>query len=287
MKVLDAELSSQNAEIFISKLHQKIEKIPTIGQAKLAISISLFASRFPNPTDAFSFHSPFSRGALLATYLVEAQVNENDRRGLAIEVMNVAEPITFAMEVVRWLRRKKSEESVISPDSLQIITSALANRIETLASQGIDFFDEFKDQTPHLLWFWEMFGSKENADKYINTYLAANIRNVHQLLESVVPIAYPMDGSPPHKSEFERHQYDYLQSFVDLDSVYELLKSNFGDKLKSEQYPYDFGESSELRYARQFAWIHRYVLNEKTSKEIKKQDEEKNGKDWDEEGKVE
>jgi len=282
MRTLDVELTAQNAEIFISKLHQKIERIPTAGQVKLAISISLFGNRLPNPKMLFSFQSPFSRGALLVTYLVEAQVNEDDRRGLAIKVVNVAEPITFAMEVVSWLRRKESKGSVISTDSLQMVTSTLANRIETLASKGLDFFDEYEDKAPHLLWFWGKFGSKENADKYISAYLAANIRNIHKLLESVVPIAYPMDGSPPHKSEFERDQYNYLQSFVDLTLVYEILKVNFGDILESEQYPYGFGEAPELRYAKQFAWIHRYVLNEKQSTENKRKDEKKPEKDSDE-----
>ncbi len=287
MKTLDAELTAENAEMFISKLHQKIEKIPTVGQGKLAISISLLGSRLPNPKDLFNFHSPFSRGALLVTYLVETQVNEEDRRALAIEMVNVAKPITFAMEVVRWLRRKESEGSAISPGSLQVVTNTLANRIETLASQGLDFFDEYADQALHLLWFWGKFGSKENADKYISAYLTANIRNVHMLLESVVPIAYPLDGSLPHKSEFERHQYDYLQSFVDLDLVYELLKTEFGDKLESEQYPNDFGDASELRYAKQFTWIHRFVLNERKSTENNGQNEEKSEKGSDEQGMVE
>lgn len=275
MKTLDTELTADNAEVFISKLHQKIEKIPTAGKVKLAISLSLFGSRLPNPKELFSFRSPFSRGALLVAYLVEAQVSDGDRRGLAIEVVNVAEPITFAMEVVRWLRRKESEGSIISPDSLQMVTSTLANRIETLASQGLDFFDNYSDQAPHLLWFWGKFGSKENADKYISDYLTANIGNVHRLLEAVVPIAYPMDGSPPQKSEFERSQYDYLQSFVDLDLVYKLLKSSFGDKLESKEYPYDFGEALELRFAKQFAWIHNHVLNTNQITGNNSQDREK------------
>ena len=285
MKTLDTELTAENAEVFISKLHQKLEKIPTAGKVKLAISLSPLGGRLPNPKELFSFYSPFSRGALLIAYLVETQVSDDDRRGLAIDVVNVAEPLTFAIEIVSWLRRKESEGSVISPDSLKIVTSTLANRIETLASQGLDFFDEYSDQAHHLLWFWGKFGSKENADKYISDYLTANIRNAHRLIESVVPIAYPMDGSLPHKSEFERDQYNYLQSFVDLDLVYKLLKANFGDKLDSEQYPRDFGKASDLQYAKQFAWIHRYVLNEKQSTENKRENEDKQEKDSDEQGK--
>jgi KAP-like P-loop domain-containing protein len=267
MKTLDSELTAQNAEMFISKLHQKIEKIPPAGQVKLAISISLLGGRLPNPKELFSFRSPFSRGALLVAYLIEAQIKEEDRYGLAIEVINVAEPITFALEVVRWLRRKETESSIIPPDDLKKITNALANRIEALAAQDLDFFDEYPDQAPHLLWFWGKFGSKDNADKHLTEFLAANIQNVHKLLNSVVPIAYPMDGSPPHKSDFERDQYNYLQSFVDLNIMYELLKAAYKDELESQEYPDDFGKPLDMRLARQFAWIHNKVLGEKQNSE--------------------
>ncbi len=69
---LNAELTEQNAEAFISKLHQKVERIPTAGQVKLAISLSLFGAKLPNPKELFSFHMPFSRGALLIAYLPSA-----------------------------------------------------------------------------------------------------------------------------------------------------------------------------------------------------------------------
>jgi hypothetical protein len=282
MKTLNAELTAENAEVFISKLQQKTEVIPNAGKVKLAISISLLGNRLPNPKKLFSFSSPFSRGALLVAQLIEAQVSEEQRCGLAVEVMNIAEPITFAKEIVRWLKKKETDASALSTKGLQDVTNILANRIEVLALQGLDFFEEYSDQAPHLFWFWGKFGSKENADKYISDYLTADIRNVHKLLESVVPIAYPMDGSLPHKSKFERSQYDYLQSFVDLNLVYGMLKTNFGDKLESEQYPYDFGGASELRYAKQFAWIHKYVLNEHQSTEKKNQDQEKRETDLDE-----
>ena len=59
MKTLDSEITAQNAEVFISKLHQKIERIPPAGQVNLAISISLFGGRLPNPKDLFGFRIAF------------------------------------------------------------------------------------------------------------------------------------------------------------------------------------------------------------------------------------
>ncbi|MFT3893378.1 MAG: P-loop NTPase fold protein [Anaerolineales bacterium] len=273
---LRKELNSQNAESFVTKLNQKLEKIHPKGKVKLAICLSIFGNSFPNPKDLFSFTLPFSRAAMFISRLIESLPADADKADLAIQVINVAEPIPFAYEITKWLRTKKSDGTeIFLPSDMQKISVALANRIEAFAAQKNDFFGEYEDQAPHLFWFWREFGSKENANKYLKDFLTANINNVHKLLDSIVPIAYPMDGSPPHKSEFQRSQYNYLQSFVDVDLLNELLKTTFGAELESEQYPYDFGESSELRFARQFAWIHKYVLHEKQNTENKDQDEVK------------
>lgn len=278
VKTLGNELTEQNAEVFISKLHQKIERIPSAGKVKLAICLSLFGSRLPDPNEIFGFRTPFLRGALLVAYLIETQEKDEDKYGLAIEVMSVAEPITFAFEVVKWLRTKKTqnEGNAISPDSLQKICNTLSNRIENLFIQDATVFEKYPDDALHLVWFWGKFGSKENADKYLEEFLNANVQNIHKLLNSAVPIAYPMMGNGlPHKSDFERDQYNYLQSFVDLNMIYELLKKTYGDKIESDQYLYDDGKSMDMRIASQFAWIHKKGLNENQGTEGQNPDEAK------------
>ncbi len=198
--------------------------------------------------------------------MIEAQANDEAKCELATQVMNIAEPITFGFEIIRWLRTEKSRHesnSAISPNGLLKVSNALANRIEILFNQDVAVFEKYPDYATRLLKFWRDFGSKENADKYLTEFLNADIQNVHKLLDSIVSLAYPMDGSPPHKSDFERDEYNYLQSFVDLNMVYELLKTAYGDKLESEQYPYNFGAPLDLSLAKQFAWIHKKVLIEK------------------------
>ncbi len=134
IEIFGNELTEQNAEVFISKLYQKIERISPAGQVKLAICLSLFGNRLPNPKELFSFRTPFVRGALLIASLIEVQVNDEDKSSLAIEVTQIAEPIMFAFEIVRWLGMKKSNDrnNAISPDNLEHVRNVLANRIESI-----------------------------------------------------------------------------------------------------------------------------------------------------------
>ncbi|MGB7873535.1 MAG: hypothetical protein WBL25_04055 [Anaerolineales bacterium] len=71
-----------------------------------------------------------------------------------------------------------------------------------------------------------------------------------------------MDGSPPHKSDFERSQYDYLKSIVDPNLIDKVLKSEYGKDLESEQFPREFGKLDDLLFAKQFVWLHNYVKTE-------------------------
>ncbi len=124
-----------------------------------------------------------------------------------------------------------------------------------------------------MIWFWGKYGSKENADTYLTNFLNEDTLNIHKLLNSVIPIGYPIDGSLPHKDDFAREQYNYLQSFVNLDMVYEQLKKTYGDQLESEDYPYTDSKSFDLTVAKQFAWIHKKVLAEKQKPDDKQSPE--------------
>ncbi len=278
---LNAELTSQNAETFISKLHQKVGKITPVGQEKLAVSISLLGDKLPNPKDLFSFHTPFSRGALLVSSLVEAQPEGGKKYELAIDVINSSEPITFAYEVIKWLGTQKRDNPSIMllPDDLEKVRHALANRIENIFTQDPLVFDKYPDHASSLFSFWRKFGTHENADKFLESFLNSDIENVHKLLISIVPIAFPSDGSAPRKMDLEHSQYDFLQSFADSNLIYKLLKKAYGESLESEEYPYDYDKPLSIRFARQFAWIHKKVLEEQNNKKqtpVTEEDENKN-----------
>lgn len=147
IKTIDRELNEQNAESFIAKLTQKIERISPEGKIKLAICLSLFGQRLPQPKGLFSgFTTPFSRAAILIARLIETLPENIDKVDLATKVVNVAEPISFAFTIVRWFKTKKeeNEKDVISSDNLQKINGSLATRIELIATTKEQFFETFR-----------------------------------------------------------------------------------------------------------------------------------------------
>jgi len=271
IELLTNILSEQNAESCVSKIQQKLALISPVGKIKLAKILSTLGNKFPNTEGLSKFTTPFSRAALLIARLIESLPDSVNKVDLATQIINISEPIFFGISIIRWFRKRKveTENETLSPEDILRISTALAARIETLATQGIDFFDHYPDNALDLMWFWNKYGSKEKVDQYLTRLLNSNIQNVHRLLNSAVPISYPMDGSLPYKGEFEREQYNYLQSFVNLDMINKILVKNYKETLESEQYPNDNDKPLDMRIARQFAWIHKFVLNERKGSEDK------------------
>ena len=75
-------------------------------------------------------------------------------------------------------------------------------------------------------------------------------------------MAYPLGGGTPHKSDFEREQYNSLAHAMDPELIVTQLGKQYGDQLNSDEYPRFSSDSIELLHAQQFIWIHNFVLNE-------------------------
>jgi len=260
---LRQELTNQNAESFIFKLNQRIEKITSKGRVNLAICLCLFGEHLPNPQGLFSFEKPFARAAILITRLIDRQETEDSKMDLAIQVVKIAEPISFAFEIIRWLDKKKKEtdKEGLSSDNHEKVCEAFAQRIDLYAKKE-NIFEKFPDLAVNLVWFWKKHGNEENAEQYLANFLNQGVDNALEFLKSIIPIAYPMDGSPPHKSDFERDQYNILAEVVDLNKVFEILLNEYNDELLVEQYPHAFSKNDDRTIAKQFAWIHRKVQGE-------------------------
>lgn len=262
-KFIKQEINLENSESFVSKLIQKLDKIDTDEKVKLALGLCVFGDLFQKPkNDPIPFATPFSRAALLISMLVEFLPNHQEKVTAVTEIINKANPLSFAFEIFNWIKNDQlAGKSAEDYEKLLGIENILATRIEVEAINDMEFFDKYQNDTPNLIWFWKKYGSQENASKYLAEFLNKDIQNVHKLLNSIVPMAYPLMGRDlPRISDFRKDQYEYLQHFAEPNLIYEALKSYYGDKLHSNTYPYNDNNSTDIRIAKQFFWIHSQTL---------------------------
>lgn len=116
------------------------------------------------------------------------------------------------------------------------------------------------------MYLWSNRKSRENANEYLKKYIKKDDQNLFKVLLCYGPIAYPLSGSElPHKSDFERDQYNSFVATFDPDIINHELQIKYGDELYSESYPYDHNEGIEMKLASQFMWLHRLVEKQKSN----------------------
>lgn len=257
-------IDPQNAAKVVEKIRLRIARIVPSEAMKLALAISLVAEHLPNPEQFFHFNSPYSRGAMLVARLAELVPPEGEARAeLLANIIELANPVSFAAEVIRWL----PTEDGASPDPFtQNDKAAAANRlvqrIEGLAAANEWIFDLYDREAPLLASIWAKYGTRQSLNEHIRQYLQQDEETVYRVLLAYVPKAYPMGGGLPRRSEFERSQYDSLAGAIDPEVINERLIELHGEQPIPEEYPRFSEDPIELQVARQFLWLHRHVSGE-------------------------
>ena len=259
-------LTPKNAEAFVSKLRLKASNLSEEVSKRLVVILSMLGERYPNPQQIFSFDTTFVRAAMLISHLIENVSSINERIELAEHVVYNGEPLPFVAEILRWIRTDKSRyTNVISKENIEILENLLGERVEKEALGGISMFDEFSQNATRLMYLWSNKKSRENANEYLIQYIQKDHQNLFNVLLCYVPIAYPMSGSElPHKSDFERDQYNNFVLTFDPDIIFNELQIRYGDELFSESYPSNHNEGLEMKVASQFMWLHRLVEKQKS-----------------------
>jgi len=252
-------ISKNNVEMVISKLRRRSDEIESEDSIKLSIIIAISGKLFPETEALFSFTGPFSQAAMLISNLVE-NINEKEKRlNIIKEVINIAEPINFCLEITTWLKyeREDKEQWVFTKEEEEIIRTLAADRVRALLSND-NVFILFPDNSVRLLLNWARWGTTKDQDKYIKNLLKSDLSQVHILLNSLVPISHELGTGKRSKSDFDQNCYDALKKIISPNYIYKVLAKIYKDQLITDHYPNDFEIGDvNLRIAKQFWWLYR------------------------------
>jgi len=259
-RILDGELAAK----VIEKIRLRTSNLRPTDASKLAIALARNASALPNPEQLISITTPYSRGAMLVAELAAVVPPDDDNRAkLLADIIDSADPISFGAEVIGWLPTGESTTKFPFTDKERETAAAiLAEKLSAATREGVAIFDEFAREAPFLASLWAEYGDKETLATHIQQYIQSDDAAVTRLLMAYVPMAYPSGGGLPHRSDFERSQYDALARVIDPEIIEARLLEMHGNTLECEEFPRYTEDPDELRVAKQFIWIHRHVSNQ-------------------------
>ena len=243
----------------IHKFSRRRRVLDEATSLSLVRAISRNAALLPREKTAMGVDSTFSQAAILISSLLTQAEDPTKRENAAHDLINSSDSLQFALQCFRWMGSSSNtpeKDQVISKSAEASIGNMLAVRIESQSAKG-PLWQEFPQDTPHLLWIWKTHGDFEATVAHLEKHLANNPSEICAFLATYVPTAWSLESGLPRKSEFRREAYDTVKGFIDPDNLVSTLRTRYGSIIDNGEYFQSSETPFEQRVAVQFAYVHR------------------------------
>lgn len=258
-------ISRENAENVISKLRRRANSLTENESLPLAIAITQMSPLYPNQSALYSWTTPFSQAAILVSDLIQ-NLQPKKRASLAKTCISSAPSLEFKFQILRWLKREeedKPEKDAFSEQAIDKIGKYLGKEIITYLSACDDITTTNPESVSTLLYSLNKHVGKGYANEYVTDLLQKKPEAIMRILDSYVPTAWTMETGLPHKSDFDREQYDSLTKQLSPSIIINALEALPGGLPEvGEDFPRSFSQTDDTINAKQFVWLHNYVANE-------------------------
>jgi predicted KAP-like P-loop ATPase len=216
---------------------------------------------------SMGFETPFGQAAIFILQLLKNHKDKDDLFEFAKELMTYPKQFEFAYEINNWLRSgKRPEEKLFDKEQYVELAKILTDRA-LLEAKDKSIFECFPEHIGYLGHTWAE-RDKPDFDKYVDSFLEKDEKNVLFLLKSYVPTVRSSSKPKPFKGDLTKDRYEYLVSFYDKEKLLEKITGVFTlEEIQSED-PFwiDFGEHdfTDLNMVRQFyKWYQQGITEEK------------------------
>lgn len=207
------------------------------------------------------------QAGILVARLIRQLPEGEGRARLAEQIINEAEPLGFAFVCLRWLRKgdnKPETERLVAADIEERLGRVLAQRVAQAARGGL-LDSVYPDDLQGLFWVWGEYGQVGEVEQYLVQRFDADPSSVEKFLGIFVGRAWGLESGLSHVADFGREAYNALAKLISPQKIFERLSGRYADLKKAEYYqPPE--TPAELAMARQFAFIHRKVMEEQARK---------------------
>lgn len=249
----------------IGKLRSQEEIMELVSVRPLALAIARNGAQVPRERGAMLMTDmTFRQAAILVAQLLKRLPAGAERDTFAVEVVAMAQPLPFAWECFRWVRKSNDEGEdarIVSAEAEEHLGAALAERIHTAAIE-VPLYKSFDTDAPPLYWLWSKYRPIAEIADHLRVRFEAVGEEVDEFLASYVGMAWEMETGLARRSDFRREGYNNIALLIDPDIVMTKLKERYGVELDAPQYHPASEVSFPRRVAHQFAFIHQKVHEE-------------------------
>ena len=253
-----SHFSGSQAERTIEKLRQIESKVDPLAARTLAIAISSNAFRLPNRKSLFRLAEPPSQAAHLISNLLKTIADRADRAALAESLLQVADPLWFAAECLRWCRvtddPKKESDNTLTKPEMERALEVLAERVEERAARGHPLFDPDVDQELSLLIAWRRAKGPAPVQSHLVRVFEQDPNQVASFLRSEVPLAWGQNEGPEF-SDLTANELKNIELLIDLETLAGWVRKCCLGNFDEPEYNFDDDTPVDRRLAEQFMFL--------------------------------
>jgi hypothetical protein len=260
-----AEFAKKNAiPQLIRKLRRREDGIGLIAARRLALALGRNGALMPRERGTFFADATLTQGAILTVHLLRRITAGEEREALAAELIATAEPLSFATECFSWLHHNKDrpeERRIVSDEAEATIAPMLAERIRESANDA-PLYATFGRDAPRMYWLWATHGAAADVRKNLADRFASHPNEVDPFLDTYVGEGRELESGKRVRADFDRGSYGAIAEVVDPNIILENLRQRYGAELDTAEFYQGNDVPIPLRFARQFAFVHRSVQKE-------------------------
>lgn len=248
------------AKRVIERMRQNEESTPPDAVASLCVAIAENAKHIPNPPALFSFAEPVSQAGILISQLIRRLSAGNPRVTLAKQVIEVADPLWFGAEVLRWLNvsddSDKVDQNTLTEEEVTEVGKALVERIKARAAVGEPLFSVEVSQEKSLLYEWWRIEGREPVQIHLANVFAKDSKNIALFLQAMAPRSWGEGDVMPHVGRLDGSHLKNIKLIYDLDALAQLIRQHLPGDFENPQRLPNSSQPVEQRLAEQFMFVY-------------------------------
>lgn len=257
--LIEAFVKRRSVDRLVGVLRQRSEQLPPECAAPLARSIVLSGAHFPQERGMSVLTTRLQAGILVKQLM--KRIPAGAARWTEIEsALQLAAPLPFAVECLRWLRHDsegEADRNVVEADDNPRMEGIVAHRIARAHDEQPTYI-QFGHDAPSLLWLWNRV-DHDGCHAAIRHRIDQHAEEVDAYLNCYVGEGWEIESGLPVRGQFERRHFDEADRIVGADYVMDKLRRRYGDEIDAPQEHPPQEWAAFRKVAHQFALIYEHV----------------------------
>ncbi|MFN8179100.1 MAG: P-loop NTPase fold protein [bacterium] len=250
---LAIDLTGARARRTVAKLRAYEMALEPAAAETLAVAVGKLGASLPNMPTPFGFGEPISQAAILISHLVGRVPKGPARVAVAKRVVELAEPLWFGAECVRWLhvtdKPEKEDSNALTAEETAEVRRVLVERIRARAAKGEALFDPDVREERALLFEWWRQDGRAPVQAHLERVFREDPRQVERFLRSMAPLSWSEGNLIPSVGDLGSEQLENIELVIDLDTMAQWVRRCCAGDFENPHPFFDDTKSSEQRLA--------------------------------------